>query len=75
VMFMTTGEDQERAQRQIHSLVQRRVDGLIIVPSFDYMPLLAKLEQTVRKLLSKVGVSVRAARDNQFGAIWSRGGR
>ena len=44
VMFMTTGEDQERAQRQIHSLVQRRVDGLIIVPSFDYMPLLAKLE-------------------------------
>ena len=30
---MTTGEDQERAQRQIHSLVQRRIDGLIIVPS------------------------------------------
>ena len=44
VMFMTTGEDQERAQRQIHSLVQRRVDGLIIVPSFDYQPLLAELE-------------------------------
>ena len=41
---MTTGEDQERAQRQIHSLVQRRVDGLIIVPSFDYQPLLAELE-------------------------------
>jgi len=44
VMFMTTGEDQERAQRQIYSLVQRRVDGLIIVPSFDYLPLLAELE-------------------------------
>ena len=44
VMFMTTGEDQERAQRQIYSLVQRRVDGLIIVPSFDYQPLLAELE-------------------------------
>jgi DNA-binding LacI/PurR family transcriptional regulator len=44
VMFLTTGEDQERAQRQIYSLVQRRVDGLIIVPSFDYQPLLAELE-------------------------------
>jgi LacI family transcriptional regulator len=44
VMFMTTGEDQDRAQRQIYSLVQRRVDGLIIVPSFDYLPLLAELE-------------------------------
>src|SRR3954466_5003559 len=28
VMFMTTGEDQERAQQQIQSLLQRRVDGL-----------------------------------------------
>jgi LacI family transcriptional regulator len=44
VMFMTTGEDQERAQRQIQSLLQRRVDGLIVVPSFDYQPLLAELE-------------------------------
>ena len=40
VMFMTTGEDQERAQRQIHNLISRRVDGLIIVPSFDFQPLL-----------------------------------
>jgi DNA-binding LacI/PurR family transcriptional regulator len=44
VMFMTTGEDQDRARRQIHSLVQRRVDGLIIIPSFDYLPVLADLE-------------------------------
>jgi LacI family transcriptional regulator len=44
VMFMTTGEDQERAQQQIHSLVRRRVDGLILVASFDYQPLLAELE-------------------------------
>jgi LacI family transcriptional regulator len=43
VMFLTTGEDHERAHRQIYSLVQRRVDGLIIVPSFDYQPLLTEL--------------------------------
>ena len=44
VMFMTTGEDQERAHRQIQNLVSRRVDGLIIVPSFDYQPLLTELD-------------------------------
>jgi LacI family transcriptional regulator, galactose operon repressor len=44
VMFMTTGEDQERAHKQIQNLVSRRVDGLIITPSFDYLPLLAELE-------------------------------
>ena len=44
VMFMTTGEDQQRAHRQIQNLVSRRVDGLIIVPSFDYQPLLTELD-------------------------------
>jgi LacI family transcriptional regulator len=44
VMFMTTGEDQERAHLQIQNLVSRRVDGLIIVPSFDYQPLLTELD-------------------------------
>ena len=44
VMFMTTGEDQERAHQQIQNLVSRRVDGLIIVPSFDYQPLVAELD-------------------------------
>jgi DNA-binding LacI/PurR family transcriptional regulator len=43
VMFLTTGEDQERAHRQIYSLVQRRVDGLIIIPPFDSQPLLTEL--------------------------------
>lgn len=44
VMFMTTGEDQDRAHRQIQNLVSRRVDGLIIVPSFDYQPFLTELD-------------------------------
>ena len=44
VTFLTIGEDQQRAQRQIHGLVQRRVDGLILTPSFDYLPLVAELE-------------------------------
>jgi LacI family transcriptional regulator, galactose operon repressor len=43
VMFLTTGEDQERARRQIYSLVQRRVDGLIIIPPFDSELLLTEL--------------------------------
>jgi LacI family transcriptional regulator, galactose operon repressor len=44
VTFMTTGEDQERAQQQIYNLISRRVDGLILVASFDYQPLLRELE-------------------------------
>jgi LacI family transcriptional regulator len=44
VMFLTTSEDEERAQRQIHSLISRRVDGLIIVPSFDFQPMIPELE-------------------------------
>ena len=44
VMFLTTSEDQNRAQRQIHSLISRRVDGLIIVPSFDFQPMIPDLE-------------------------------
>src|SRR5436309_9709060 len=44
VMFLTTSEDQERAQRQVHSLISRRVDGLIIVPSFDFQPMIPDLE-------------------------------
>ena len=44
VMFLTTGEDQERAQRQIHSLISRRIDGLILIPSFDFQPMIADLE-------------------------------
>src|SRR6185295_14385943 len=44
VMFMTTGEDQERAQQQIHSLVRRRVDGLILEPSIDYLQELVEME-------------------------------
>jgi DNA-binding LacI/PurR family transcriptional regulator len=43
VMFLTTGEDPERAHRQIYSLMQRRVDGLIIIPPFDSQPLLTEL--------------------------------
>ena len=44
VMFLTLSEDQERAQRQIHSLISRRVDGLIIIPSFDFQPMIPDLE-------------------------------
>jgi LacI family transcriptional regulator len=44
VMFLTTGEDQERAQRQVHNLISRRIDGLILVPSFDFQPMITELE-------------------------------
>ncbi len=44
VMFLTTGEDQERAQRQVHNLISRRIDGLILVPSFDFQPMIPELE-------------------------------
>lgn len=44
VVFLTTGEDQARAHRQIYSLISRRVDGLILVPSFDYQPMIGELE-------------------------------
>jgi LacI family transcriptional regulator len=44
VMFLTTSENQERAQRQVHSLISRRVDGLILVPSFDFQPMIRDLE-------------------------------
>jgi LacI family transcriptional regulator len=43
VMFLTTGEDQERAQRQIHSLISRRIDGLMLIPSFDFQPMIPDL--------------------------------
>lgn len=44
VMFLTTGEDQERAQRQVHGLISRRVDGLMLIPSFDFQPMIPDLE-------------------------------
>lgn len=44
VMFLTTGEDEERARRQIYSLIARRIDGLILVPSFDFQPMIPELE-------------------------------
>jgi LacI family transcriptional regulator len=44
VMFLTTGEDQKRAQRQVHSLISRRIDGLILIPSFDFQPMIPDLE-------------------------------
>ena len=44
VMFLTTSEDQDRALRQIHNLISRRIDGLIIVPSFDFQPMIPDLE-------------------------------
>jgi len=44
VMFLTTGEDQQRAQRQVHSLISRRIDGLILIPSFDFQPMIPDLE-------------------------------
>jgi len=43
VMFLTTGEDEERARRQIYNLISRRIDGLILVPSFDFQPVLPEL--------------------------------
>jgi LacI family transcriptional regulator len=43
VLFLTTGEDEERARRQIYNLVSRRIDGLILVPSFDFQPVLPEL--------------------------------
>jgi LacI family transcriptional regulator len=45
VMFLTTGEDQERAQRQVHSLISRRIDGLILIPSFHFQPMISDLEK------------------------------
>ena len=44
VMFLTTGEDQKRAQRQVHSLISRRIDGLILIPSFDFQPMIVDLK-------------------------------
>jgi LacI family transcriptional regulator len=44
VMFLTTSENQDRAQRQVHNLISRRVDGLILVPSFDFQPMIRELE-------------------------------
>ena len=44
VMFLTTSENQDRAQRQVHNLISRRVDGLILVPSFDFQPMIQELE-------------------------------
>ena len=43
VLFLTTGEDEERARRQIYNLISRRIDGLILVPSFDFQPVLPEL--------------------------------
>ena len=45
VMFLTTGEDEVRARRQIHNLISRRVDGLILVPSFDLQPMIEDLRR------------------------------
>lgn len=44
VMFLTTGEDEERARRQIYNLIARRIDGLILVPSFDFQPMIPELK-------------------------------
>lgn len=44
VMFLTTSEDQDRAQRQVHNLISRRIDGLILVPSFDFQSMISDLE-------------------------------
>lgn len=44
VMFLTTGEDEERARRQIYGLISRRIDGLILVPSFDFQPMIPELK-------------------------------
>ena len=43
MLFLTTGEDEERARRQIYNLISRRIDGLILVPSFDFQPVLPEL--------------------------------
>jgi LacI family transcriptional regulator len=43
VMFLTTGEDEERARQQIYNLISRRIDGLVLVPSFDFQPVLPEL--------------------------------
>lgn len=44
VMFLTTGEDEERARQQIYNLIARRIDGLILVPSFDFQPMIPELK-------------------------------
>ena len=45
VMFLTTGEDEDRARRQIHGLISRRIDGLLLVPSFDFLPMIPELQR------------------------------
>lgn len=45
VLFLTTGEDEERSRRQLQTVISRRVDGLIIIPSFDYLPALKELDR------------------------------
>lgn len=45
VMFLTTGEDEEWARQQIYSLISRRIDGLILVPSFDFLPMIPELHR------------------------------
>jgi LacI family transcriptional regulator len=44
VMFLTTSENEERAQRQVYNLISRRIDGLILVPSFDFQPMIPALQ-------------------------------
>src|SRR5258708_35546883 len=68
-MFMTPGEGQERAQQQIHSLVRRRVDGLILVPSFDYQPLLAELEVELEVYGIPVVLADRVEAKNPFPSV------
>ena len=65
VMFLTTSENQDRAQRQVHSLISRRVDGIILVPSFDYQPMIQELKAY------KVPVVLvdRVERQNQFSSV------
>jgi LacI family transcriptional regulator len=65
VMFMTTGENPERARHQVQELVSRRVDGLLIAPSFDYLPLLDELE----KFKIPVVLIDRVERDNAFPSV------
>ncbi len=65
VMFLTTSENQDRAQRQVHSLISRRVDGILLVPSFDYQPMLQELKAY------KVPVVLvdRVERQNHFSSV------
>lgn len=45
VLFLTTGEDEKRTRKQLQTVISRRVDGLIIIPSFDYLPALIELDR------------------------------